>query len=187
MQVIEGYKYVGIIASFTAWLAIAVVLYGWPVVKSKSISKHVSASRQSWLLFAPIETIALILLYLFMISWLIPILELSNVFLVLVTIALLLELITTWVPDTSGIKHKIHHYTAYTAALLVPVVTLFIAASALTPTIAKVIAYICTLIALGIVGLFLFAKNTREKHLIYQSIYFACFHISMLAVIFTAK
>lgn len=187
MQVIESFRYVGVLASLTAWLAIVVVLYRSPIVKSKSISKHVATSRQTWLLFAPIETTALVLFYVFMVKWLIPVLVLPTAFTILVTFALLLELVTTWVPDTTGAKHRIHHYTAYGAALLIPVVTLFIATASLTPNLAKVIAYLCTALSLFIIALFVVGKDTREKHLIYQSIYFACFHIPILAVIFTIK
>jgi len=185
MDINESYKYIGVLASFLAWFGIAMVLYKWPTIKSNSISKHVSAYKRAWLLFAPIETISLLLFYLFMINWFIPTLNLPITFEVLVVAALLLELVTTWVTDTDGLKHKIHQFTAYTASLLIPVITLFIAVSPLASTTARVIAYLSFGVSVGIFCLFLLKESTREKHLVYQSLYFACFHLPILAVIFT--
>ena len=183
----ENYRYVGVLATFLAWLGIGVVLWIWPVVRSKSISTHVSAYKAAWLIFAPIETAALLLLYLFMLNWFIPILGLSTMYIVLLTIALLLELITTWVPDTSGLKHKVHRITAYSAALMLPLLIIPVALSPIVPLIPKLLAYI-SLAVMGYILYLLFAiQAARKKHLIYQSVYFACFYIPILAVVFTVK
>lgn len=186
MQVEESYKYVGVVASFTAWLAIAAVLYSWPIVRSKSISKHVSAYKKAWLLFAPVETLALLLFYVFMIKWFIPALALSSLYKILVTLALILELVTTWVPDTDGIKHKVHHFTAYSAAWILPLLNILIVTSTAASMAVKVAAAFSAMIMITIIYKFLITKTAREEHLIYQSVYFACFHIPLLTAIFTA-
>lgn len=185
MDFSESYKYVGVIASFTAWLAIAVVLYKWPVIKSKSISKHVAAYKQAWLLFAPLETVALVLFFFFMFKWFIPALNLPTTYSIVVTMALLLELITTWIPDTHGIKHKIHHFTAYGAAWLLPILNLSIVFTPAASVVSRVAALVLFVAMVAIIYMFLRIKGTREKHLIYQGIYFACFHVPLLLVIFT--
>lgn len=104
MEINESYRYLGVLASFLAWLAIAIVLLCWPRVRSQSVSNHVAAYKKAWLIYAPIESVALILFYVFMIKWFIPVLALSSTYQWLITVALSLELITVWVPDTVGWK-----------------------------------------------------------------------------------
>lgn len=187
MPINDNYKYIGVLASFLTWLAIAIVLWRQPRVPSNSISKHVAADRRGWLIFAPLATLALVLFYIFMVNWFIPKLDLSPTYEVLVTLVILLEFITTWIPDTSGWKQRVHHYTAYTAAAILPFLTLIITRSPFITTTARILTYACLVVALGIFALYLTVKTTREKHLIYQSIFFACFYIPVLVVIFTTK
>ena len=186
MEINESYRYVGVLASFTAWLAIAIVLWRWPRIKSQSISKHVSAYKKAWLIFAPIESVALILFYVFMSNWFIPVLELPAIYTFLITLSLLLEFITTWVPDVKGWKQTVHHYTAYGAVLILPFITVLVALSPDISLFAELAAWISLAIMFTIISLYLSKKDTRKNHLIYQSVYFACFHIPVLAVIFTA-
>jgi hypothetical protein len=186
MEINDSYRYIGVLASLMAWLGIVIVLWSWPIIKTNSISKHVATQKKSWLLFAPIETVALALFYVFMVNWFIPVLELPGLYKILISITLLLEVITSWVPDSTGWKKTVHHYTAYSAALLLPILNLFIATSAQTPVIAKVVAYASFAAAVGILCLYAFTKTARQKHLVYQSLYFACFHLPILAVIFAA-
>ena len=188
MQEIEVYRYIGMVAIVCSWVAIATAFYKKPVSVSKSISKHVSVRRKTWLMFAPIQTVSLALLYLFMTRWLIPVLDLPRQFNIIVIVGIMLELITTWIPDTSGLNHKIHHYTAYSAAMFIPIVTTSIPTNDATPTVVKYISYTCSVIAIYIIGMFLLSGHkAKQKHLIYQCTYFLCLHISLMAVIFAAK
>lgn len=182
MYIDQNYRYLVFIATILAWLAIGIVLWFWPVTKSKSISTHVSASKKAWLIFAPLETVALLLLYIFMLKWFIPTLILPTVYTALVSVVVLLELLTTWIPDTTGWKHTAHRKTAYGAAFLLPLLIMPILFSEATTAFSKMVTFISLSVMFYILYLLIAVKTARQKHLIYQSIYFACFYLPILSV-----
>ena len=183
----QGYKYVGVISIALTWLAISFVLYKWPVLRSKSISKHVSAYKESYLLFAILTSVSLVLFYLFMFKWFIPVFTLPLGFKLVLIIGLILEFITVWIPDSTGLKHSVHNFTGYSAAFLLLVMTSFIVASPAASTFVKLVSLIATATMFSIFGFFLSVKSARQQHLIYQSVYIVSFHIAILVALFSVE
>ena len=181
------YRYFGLLSIFLAWLSVGVVLYKWPIIISRSISRHMAAQKESYLLNVLITSSSLAIFILFSFKWLIPTYNLHLMCKILVSLCAGLELITAWVPDSSGIKHLIHHYASYTAALLLPLIVLLILLSSRTTNFTKIVSFIAIVKMISIIFLLQYGKKARQKHLLYQCLYFACFHVVIILAIFTLK
>jgi hypothetical protein len=186
MDSIESFKIAGPVSVLITWLAIAYILLRQPRDISKSISHHAARRDKDYKIFAVLMTIGVLLMLLFITKWLQPMLRLPDVFLLVAGIAILLELIATWVPLTEGRSYSIHQFCSYGAAILVPIVLLFLAFSGHITGIAKFINFAAIVIIVAFMGLFIFVKKTHKHYLWYQTVDILIFHISILAVAYAA-
>lgn len=176
-------KIFGIFSILLTWVAILLVLTRTSREMSKSISHHAALKRPEYYIFALLMTISVISMWVFMVYWVVPALQLSIGFTVLFSIAATLEIITTLIPLTSGWRRKVHETTSYGAALLVAVMIGWILTS---PVLSTAATSICLIAIVGMIVFFLlyfFVKSTHKHHLVYQSLYVALFHLSLLTLI----
>jgi hypothetical protein len=174
----------GVISILLTWLAISFILLTISRDLTRSVSHHAARERVNYFIFCILMTIGLALMWVFMYYWFIPTFTLPLLFGVITGIAIILELITTWVPLTEGWKYKVHESCSYAVAALIPFLTLFMVFS---PKISTLSLYFC-LAMLGVMAfltyLFVFVKSARRHYLVYQNVYVAAFHISILSMLF---
>ena len=173
---------VGVISVLLSLFAIWFILFMSELDVSKPISFHVAIARRNHYIFGVLMSIALIEMGFFIYLWLIPHYHLPGVFSIIAGIAIILEIITTWIPLTTGWRKLVHNICSYGTALLLPVLLLLVLMS---PEIGIVLFYIClTSTALMLIFLFLFflVKSTHTRYLLFQTSYIFLFNISILSL-----
>ena len=135
-------------------------------------------------MFALLVSFALLLMLGFLVLWLIPAFSIATPLTALFTIALLMELMTTWVPLTEGRKFHIHNTLSYGTALLMPIIYLGIIFT--IPLSARALIMMCVALAimLTLLGMFFMVPKSLEKYLTYQSIYIAAFQLAIVVLPF---
>lgn len=180
----EAYKSLGIITLALGWLTLGFAFYKWPVEVKKSISKHASAYRSTYLIMAVMQTLIYPLFLVFVFGWLMPTFHLPSVFGLFITLTFLGLLVAAWIPDTFGIKSKVHRICAYGAAALMIPIVLIIFLSSNVSMVARIISLFAACYMFIVTYLFAFVKNARNNHLYFQAIYFALFDLSILATVY---
>jgi hypothetical protein len=115
-----------------------------------------------------------------MFGWFIPHFQMSWAFTATVSLALALEAVTTWVPQTHGWRLKTHYYASYGVALLIPIVLVMIALSSHISELAVLLIGVPIAVMLAFMFIFLFVRSQRKYYLIYQTIYVICFFTGIL-------
>ncbi len=180
----EVYRYFSILAILTVWCLNGFVISKWFSSKSLSLSLHAAAYKKAYFLFAMSLTLNAIFFYLFAQNWLIPTYSLPPTFLKLVIFALFSQLITAWVPDVKGKLSKVHNLAAFTLGLCMPVILLFLINSQYASPMVKVLAIIANVIMILEISLLLFVDKKKNHYLIYQAVYAAVFHFTLLVITF---
>jgi len=174
----------GPLAILLSWLMFGYVFYTMRHLRHPTFSKLAASAKQTYLLFAVCLSVSGILIYIFMLKWFINEFALPTLFTVLATLAITVQFVTAWVPDTKGWKHRLHHEAAWTEAWLLMPMALLISAS---PNISILIQAWCALVILIMLFLVLSSyKITNESRFVYyQAAYIMCFHIIILTTTFS--
>lgn len=177
---VEAYKPLGLISVLIFWSSICFLLYKYKANRGMSISRHVAASRQTFLLAAIVQSFLVPLFILFFVKWFSPTFHMPKLFGVLVTLSMLGFLIAAWVPDTKGWKNFVHGFPAYgAAALLIPAITLVCVSGFISPT-ARMVAYVSLFYQVVSLSLFFSTQKARSYHLYLQTAYLVIFDIAIL-------
>lgn len=180
----ETYRYFSIFAILTVWALNGIIIFKWFSSKSLSLSLHAAAHRKAYFLFASSLTVNAFFFYLFALNWLSPTYNLPPVFMRLVIFALFSQFIAAWVPDIKGKLSKVHTLAAYALCLCMPVILSFIINSPKAPMLVKAIAVVANIVMISEVILLLVIDRKKSHHLIYQIVYTAVFHITLLVITF---
>jgi len=174
------YKHFALLGFVLFWTTAAYMVKKWQGSKSMSLSKHAASHPVATVLFGATIIVSMTLYLLFIFKWFEPTFHLGKYFSYLNIVIATGFSIAALIPDTNGLPHRIHHHVAYTAAwlLMLPMAMLSIASTVIVPLrIVALIGFI-TMFVLWI--RFLTIKNTRERHLIYQIVYFLIFDVTIL-------
>lgn len=174
--------YLGLLSFILMWFAIFYVLYKNPRELSKSISHHAAKDTSAYRVFAVIMTAALLLLTAYLFLYLIPAANLHAFLVSLFVIAVILELLTTWIPLSDDRRLHPHAILSDTAAFLMPVITTGLALSGHLKSAALTVAYIGLVIMIGLIVIFFTVPKAREKYLVYQSVYVLAFLLTIVLV-----
>ena len=180
MLLSEFYSYAGLLSFGLTWFAILYVLYKNPREFSKSISHHAAKDSKVYRLFAIIMSSALFFLVIYLFLFLVPTLDLHIFVVILFLIAILIELLTTWIPLTDDRKFHPHTILSNTAAFLMPVITLGYAIFTRLNSALLSIAYTGLVVMIGLLIIFFTIPKARKIYLIYQSIYVAAFQLTVV-------
>jgi hypothetical protein len=182
MQTDNFFQIYGMVSIALTWLAISFVLLITERNLARSVSHHAAVKSGNHLIFGLIMTASLVTMCVFMYGWFIPSFNLPLPFALVVGLAILLEFITTWIPLTVGWRYVTHQLCSYGAALLIPVLLVFMLLSPKISGLSMVICIGSLALMSFLLYLFLFVKSAHSRYLVYQNIYIAAFHISILSV-----
>ncbi len=171
----------GILSVLLTWTSIGFILYVTERNLGRSVSHHAAVTARNHVIFGLIMTASLIFMFLFMYGWFIPYFQLPTIFSIIVGVALILELATTWVPLTTGWKYIFHQTSSYGAAILIPFLLFITLFSPKTSHIAAYVNITSLAVMVFLLYLFVFVKSARLRYLIYQNTYVAAFHVAILA------
>ena len=184
MEAVESYKLLGPIYCAIIWAAVFFVLKKWPGDRTMTISKHVAAYREAYLFFAIVRTLSFPMFFLFLFRWFLPELEMPTVAYVLMALAISGDLISAWIPETTGWKGRVHKWSAYGMAATVLPFTIIIALSPHISTFAHAFSYVAILFMVLFWVLFVTHKKSKEYYLYFQLAYFVLFDIAFLSAAF---
>ena len=169
-------------------LVIALVIIGltftvtkWPGGMHMTFSQHAATSRWSKIYYALLFLATLPLLMWFFFDWFVPNRSLPHAFLWFAGVAIVFQIICTWVPEEGGMKTKVHRsLTGISGIALLPLV-IMIATAATLSTPVRVTAWIglATMVVLLMIAL----RNQKGFRwaLPLQAGYYAVFFIILLA------
>ncbi len=177
---VESYKNFGLLALTTFWFTTVVMIALLRGDKTKSISSHAASAKKAALIFGIVATFSAILLILFFVKWFTPTFHLGLVFNIFVIGMLILFGIAGVVPDTKGIKHKVHVWSAVMASvLLLPGMVIIILSTEISQ-VAQIFTSLALLAILAIGYQLLRTNRKNDRLLVYEALYFLCFDLSIL-------
>lgn len=170
-------------------LALAILIPGlvfvavrWPHGIYKTFSQHVAPKKSSIYFYCTLFIIVLPILYIFFAEYLIPLLGLPSNTFILIALSCIAQLGCTLVPETGGLKTKLHLILAGASALLLLAVLLLIATNSNVTDFDKVIVITSTFLMSATVVAVVFWKKTRLPALLLQTSYFTLFFIAIITV-----
>jgi len=178
----ESLKILGPLSILIAVTAGVILVRRWPLGRGKSISAHGGAHRKAYWLYACTLTLSGLLFYAFARWWLAPTLGLPNLFNIILLAAVVLQIMSAWVPDRDDKSPTtvLHRRAAYGLALCMMALTACIMFTPAVALVVRAMAYI----TFGLMAIswyrFLFDKKAHEKFLIYQSMYIGSFFVLIL-------
>lgn len=174
-------KFLGLFLVLLSWVVGAYMLRKWRGSRTMTISQHAASNSNALKLFATILIAGGLAFYVWLVRWFTPTLNLSALFVILVTIALLTQVVAGLIPDSEGLKSKIHRAAAYSGAFLyLPLSALILTASKIS-TPAQIIGLVCFLYMIIASFSYFFVKKARNHYLIFQTLYIVAFQIVILA------
>lgn len=178
-------RLLGLLAGFLIAASMVFILTRWPRHHHRSVSMHVADRRSTFLLFGIASTLSIGFLYIFMANWLMPALHLPVVFHVVLVAALIAELAAAWIPCLPGKQEYWHNLAAYTMAMLLPILLLFILFSPVTAVVLKFFTAVAIGWMLVMMVLLFVSPRIKRRYLVLQLIYIWLFYAIIMVAAFT--
>lgn len=159
---------------------LAFIPWRWPHDIGKTFSQHVADKMSSRIYYVALFSVSLPLVYLFFANYLVPALALPTSILIVVATSCLAQIGCTLVPETGGIKSKIHVTLAGISALLLPVILLIIMRGGVISVLDRMAVGIGTLLMILIAASLMFRNKIRLPALWLQIGYFALFFAALI-------
>lgn len=179
MQPVASFRDFGVISLAILLCSLGLMLKTGGIDIKYSLSMHGAAKRASYAIFAAALVMGGVLFYLFATKWLKPTFGLGLLFNVLLAVAIVCELLAAIVPDSVGVKRRVHRISAWTMAYCMLPLTLLLLLSPLA-TGAKILVGVLLAYMLFGLWLFWFVKAARRYFLIFQSTYVLSFYLATL-------
>ena len=148
---------------------------------SKTFSQRVANNRVAEILYSLLFIVALPILYLFFAVWFVPSLNMPQYFLLFVAIAVIFQILCTWVPERGGKMTTIHRVlTGISGIALLPIVFIIATVGSISTGI-KLIAWaaLTAMVVLLIVAL-LNQKGFKYALLLQVGYYLLFFAVVLL-------
>ena len=118
MELHESYKYFALYGALVSWICGAWLTVRTRHENKKTTSELATTGRANYFIFAIGLSASAILLALCAFGYVRHELTLPGVFYKLLSIALMLQFVTAWVPDTNGWRHQVHYFSAWIMSYL---------------------------------------------------------------------
>ena len=174
-------KFLGLFLVLISWTAGAYMLRKWRGLRSMSISQHAASNSSALRLFASVLIIGGLASYIWLVKWFVPELDLSVLFVALLTITLFAQIIAALIPDTRGLKSRMHRAAAYSGAFLYLPLSYLILAAPKISSQAKIIGLVCFAYMIIACLAYFFVKKARSHYLTFQALYIVAFQVIILA------
>lgn len=174
-------KFLGLLLVLLTWATGAFILKKWPNARSMSMSQHAASNPAAVKLFGAVLIGGGLIFYAWLVKWFVPTLDLTILFIVLVTGTLLTQIIAALIPDISGWSSKIHRASAYSGAFLYLPISYLILAAPKISIPARVIGLVCFAYMITACLAYFFVKRARDHYLVFQVLYIMAFQVIILA------
>jgi hypothetical protein len=182
----SAYKNLGFLAVLILFLGLAFLVYKWPQNKGLTFSQHAAAQRVSIGYYVGLFAVVLPLLNLFFIEWFVPVLRLSEWFIICVAVSSVAQFACTLIPETAGLRAKRHRALAgLSALLLVPPVGLLLFSDHIHAWL-KIVISLCLIVMVSVIGAISLLKD-KVFGWRAQALYFSAFFVAILSVTYLAQ
>jgi hypothetical protein len=145
-----------------------------------TFSQHVARKRSSAVFYSLLFMTTLPLLMWFFTAWLVPVKKLPSEFLWFASVAVLFQILCTWVPEKGGRKTLIHRIlTAISGISLIPLVAIIANTQSLSAATRNT-AWLALFIMLLLLSIALRKQKGHRYALLLQIGYYAAFFIVIL-------
>ncbi len=176
----------GALSILFGWAGLFFLIWKWKGNGSMTFSQHAAQKRQSILYYMLLWVIVLPPFYWFMMNPFADKLHLGLTFKIFVSLASLFMLLAALIPELPGWKFKAHRFVAFSMAVLLIPVLLFILASSNVSLLSRVttISSLSYMVwSIVYIWLETATKQKVQEHprmLLLQATYVAVFHLSIL-------
>jgi hypothetical protein len=146
-----------------------------------SISQHAASDNSALRLFASVLIVGGLAFYIWLIKWFAPALNLSTLFVLLITVTFLTQIVAALIPDTEGRKSKTHRAAAYSGAFLYLPLSYLILVAPKVSAAARIVGLICFVYMIIACASYFFVRKARNHYLIFQALYIMAFQIIILS------
>jgi hypothetical protein len=181
MTAMDSYEVLGILSILSVWLCCGFLVYKWPGKLNMSLSQHAAQTRAASVYYAVLLIPAVTGFYLFMSRWFIPTFKLDPSVRYILLAGTAGQYVACLIPDTKGLKSHIHQIAAYTMAATLSFMVVYLVFAANISMFSRVLNIVILVAMIYLYGLFLFVPKSRQKFLIYQSLYVILFHLAILS------
>jgi len=162
-------------------IGLAFTVIRWPGGMHMTFSQHAVATRWSKMYYSALFLVTLPLLMWFFAGWLVPEKHLLAAFLWFAGVAVLFQILCTFVPEEGGLKTKMHRVlTGISGVALLPLVVI-IASSPSLPAVVNSLAWIGLGSMVVLLGIALKHQSGFRWALLLQVGYYAVFFVVLLA------
>lgn len=180
----QMYKHLGLLLILIGWILAAVLIFKWRNKDLPTISGHGASSRKAAILFA-ITLVGLgVPFYLWIVTWLAPYLKLGIELVVVATLAVVLNILTAIVADTTGWRKAVHRMAAIAMFILFLIMSVMIVTAPSISSTAQIIGWLA-LACILISGTIVIASNIGRRHsLMFQTLFLMSVHVVILSAVY---
>jgi hypothetical protein len=180
----EIYKYFILYALLILVVGLVTLALKWPQGIHKTFSQHAAAQKVTIVYYIALFLLALPILYTFFYKYFVPHYQLSQVILYLVAASSLTQIACTFVPETGGVRTRVHRLFAGVSGLLLLAVTGCLLAAPTISSFDKAILGTSLAVMLFTLSLMIVWKRSSSPQLLLQSVYYGAFFAAILLVTF---
>ncbi len=179
-------QHVFVLSVILAAILIGTIIRIHGASRALTISLHAAQYPTTFYLLAIGLSVVSLLNILFLFLWLIPERTLGDISVLFYLLLILWILITSWIPDSIGIKRTIHRAAAYCIVVTIPLLLLSLLVFQTLSPLTKIIVSLVVIGQLYMLYLLFWVTEARKHFLTYQAAYLASFFLAMSSFIYLA-
>lgn len=162
-------------------LGLGFLIIKWPGGIHMTFSQHAATNRSSKIFYSSLFMIALPILMVFFSAWFVPEKSLPVAFLWFAGIAVVFQIVCTWVPEDGGTRTVVHRIlTSISGIAMLPLVAIVAMAPNLSIFV-RITSLMVLLLMIALLGIALKNQKGYERALLLQVGYYSAFFLSILS------
>lgn len=178
-------KYLGLLLTILSWVGASYLLAKQHQNRNDGFSARAASSRRSSLVFAGVLGGTGSLFYLWLLSWFVPRLGLSSLFVTLLTITFVAQLVTGFVPNVPVVRQRVHRVAGWFMAVMYLPLSFLMLRAPNIQTFGRDAGVVCSayLVISGII--FLSMPKAKTRFLVFQALYIGVFQLQILLIAYS--
>lgn len=188
METHETFKHFALYGVLISWILGLWLSYRTKHVDVKTTSELALTSRSNYFLFAIGVTLPGFFMAICTFGYMRQNLNIHDLYYYLYVLCLTLQLITAWIPDMKGYRHRIHYYAAWIMSHLLFSLGALLLVEVYQVGITRIYQYfgIIVLITMAFIGTYAGRVGVANKHFLRsQQLFFVLFQILLLSRIYS--
>lgn len=177
-------KHLGLILILVGWALAIVLIFKWRNKDLRTISSHGASSKRASLLFTAVLIGLGVPFYYWILFWLVPYLQLGLSFKVVITLALIFNIVTAFTTDTGTKSKTIHRTAAFIMFILFIIMSFMIINAPVISSTAQIIGMVMLIYIFVSALVVRFTQFGRRHSLIFESLFIFSVHFIILSAVY---